>query len=149
MHTICHGQRIAFPYPMHTHVTHVRLSNCTLRSVHVTGVRDLVTDPLTAAEVLHDPAVNRSRDRRRGGCERARDHRQVYRGTAPEVRSPGALRLAFRDPGTDSLRIVSRQFQPTALDRRVLVRLIRGAIASQPAMAECLRVTADDLLVHS
>ena len=149
MHTICHGQRIAFPYPMHTHVTHVRRSNCTLRNVHVIGVRDLVTDPLTAAEFLSDPYVNRSRYLIRGWCERARDHRQFYLGTSPEFRSPGALRLAFRDPETDSIRIVSRQFEPTALDRRVLVRLFRGASAKEPAMAECLRITADDLSFRS
>lgn len=138
--------RIELLYPTNTHVRLIDRVPRTPRQLIVHAVRDLVKEPLTPAEFLRRPYTARSRFLLRAWDENERSFRQFYLGSTDRFRAPGCLRLVIEDPDREPpMKVVSRGFEPTVVDRRVMVRTIAEWLRNQPDLADKLRVQADDM----
>ncbi|MGB7326176.1 MAG: hypothetical protein WBD31_14985 [Rubripirellula sp.] len=120
------GSYLEFSYPTNRHVRNFEAVPRRLRKIEVKRVRDLVHDPLTINEFARRPYVMRSRWLVTGIDLDVGEWRQFYLGSSDEYRAPGNLRIALYRPGdTMPHEILGREFLPTVLDRRVMLRLIR------------------------
>lgn len=95
------------------------------RNITVSSVRDLVADPLTAAEFCARPYVRRSRWLARAFDHDLNEWRNFYLGCTAEFAAPSVMRAGIFDSESGKLlRLVSRQFEPTVSDRRLLRRML-------------------------
>lgn len=141
------GDQLQLRYPVRTHVRFWTESPTQQRDLTIVSVRDLVREPLTAAEFLRRPFVARSRYliRAREGF----DWRQFYLGSSVEFRSPSTMRLAIFDPDEPKkLKRICREFQPTVEDRAIMVRLIKLWESEDHGDFE-LKIVCDDLRLVS
>ena len=128
--------RLRIHYPRTTHVAHIQHAQTRERIISVREVRDLVRDPLTVAEFMRRPFLNRSRLLVLGFDQDKEQPRQFYLGSSVEYRTAGTLRLIV-----DGV-IVSRGFDATREDRKELLSWVRRLDDT-----EDLRIQCDDLRV--
>jgi len=143
------GTYLEISYPVSTHVRHLPEVPRRVRKITVRHARDLVRYPLTVNEFLRRPFVARSRWLISAWDNDIRQFRQFYLGSTDEFFAPGRLRLALYEPdGFVPKQIICREFQPTVVDRRNLIRLVRDwNQADHEGLV--LRILADDFRVVS
>ena len=143
------GAKLEIQYPSSTHVRFMDFPPAyRLRQLQVVSLRDLVADPLTPDEFLRRPFVRRSRwlvSAFEAGTMR---FRRFYLGSSLEYAAPSQLRLALYDPdGERPDAILSRPFEPTVADRKLLTRAIQ-AWRARDFGGRVLRVFTDDLRIY-
>jgi hypothetical protein len=138
------GTKVELHYPTCTSVLSTS-KRWTLREIEVKQIRDLVSHPLTLAEFIRRPFIYRSRYLILGN-ELGQD-KQFYLGTAREYFSTGQLRLGLYKPGrTVPTRLVSRPFENTPFDRRLLYRAVVELMHFDFGQLQ-LRIFADDMRI--
>ncbi len=141
------GKEIRLTYPTCTHVRLWRPNDTEKREIVVHTIRDLVAEPLSLEEFMRRPWLLRSRWLIKAYEPTRRQWRQFYLGSSLEFRGPGVMRVGLYEPGaTRPTKIYGRPFEPTAEDRRVLIRAVKewGRLDFGEAS---LRVFVDDLRV--
>lgn len=142
------GSRIVITYPQTTHVARATLSDARSRQILVHRVRDLVEQPLTLMEFLRRPFVLRSRWLVVATDEQLGKFRQFYLGSSKEFLAPCDLRIGlYESEGTRPVRLLSRGFEPTPHDRRLLVKAV-CKWAKHDFEGLHLGIYADDMRVH-
>lgn len=134
---------IELPYPTIRDVHLIDTAAALPRNLVVRRVRDLCRQPLTPAEFMRRPYINRSRWLITAHDADIREFRQFYLGSSPRFRSPGCLRIALERDGHRQL--IARQFEPTIRDRRVMMRMIQRISDQSPDLVQFLRIIADDM----
>jgi hypothetical protein len=141
------GKKFELLYPTSTLVHLIDRTPRTPRRIVVTGVRDLVKQPITVPEFFARPYLARSRWLVRAWDEDIQSHRQFYLGSSDKFRAPGCLRIALDCEDSPRLHL-SRQFEPTVQDRRKMLALLRRWLSEKPELAGGLRIIADDMRLH-
>ncbi len=122
------NQKATIHYPDSTIVQPARI-RWEARRIIVTGIRDLLTNPLTPREFLRHPLLNRGRyllhaiDESRGGLERC----FYLASTMAEYRTP-PLRLGLFEPGRRLPVQILEEFGPTRRDRILASRLVNDVL---------------------
>ena len=135
--------QLTIHYPISSHIR----NKWAMRSRHITvaSVRDLVKQPLTAGEFMRRPYIHRSRWLAKAWDIELSAWRQFYLGTSEEFAAPGVLRAGAFDSETQRLiRLIGREYQPTMLDRRALMRSI-DKFQMRLSESETLGIFAPDL----
>lgn len=115
------GKTVTVRYPDSVHVDDIGAER-KKRRITVKAVRDLLVAPLTPDEFEAEPYALYSRT-----IVHAFDHlldccRDIYLGLTAEYRSPAALLVGTFDTHTgELLRLFDREYQPTKVDRDIMV----------------------------
>jgi len=117
------NQQLTIHYPDSTIVQPAAL-HWTARHITVTGVRDLLAQPLTAREFLRRPLLNRGRYLIHALDAASGQPRRFYMATTQhEYRTP-PLRLGLFEPGRRLPVQILEEFTGTRRDRILAARLI-------------------------
>ncbi len=128
------GTQLELPYPVCTTISLLDQAAIRDRNIIVHECRDLFREPLQWQEFQRRPYIHRSRWLIRAWDVDLQRFRQFYAGSSPRFRSPGILRLALYEPGaTRPSTWLGNQFEPTAADRKRMLRLVERWLASPEA----------------
>ncbi|MCM2370931.1 hypothetical protein [Aporhodopirellula aestuarii] len=139
------GSKIDLTYPEKTLVD--QLEHCRRRRIRVIKVRDLMAEPLTVAEFLRRPLLNRSRWLITGFDEDIGKPRQFYLGSSVEFRAPQMLKVALYEPESPRpAYAISRPFGPSKRDRMLMAKAL-ASWSLRDIEDMQLGIYADDLSV--